>query len=94
MSDTRCTCGLGHLTFGACVRAKGIRIGWCQSVKGLDATAERLKDRELALYKSARDQRIQPDGTTTAQVERALEMSDRTGRAYDGGKFDWGLVDG
>lgn len=81
---TRCTCGAGHETFGACIRAKGIRIGWARSAAGLDRSEDKAKERELALYKSARDQGVQPDGTRTRQSQMALEVSDRTGRAYDG----------
>jgi hypothetical protein len=80
---TRCTCGQGHETFGACVRAKGLHVAWCKSHLGLDATAERNKNRELDMYASARRQGIQPAGTQTHQTIAALEASDRTGRAYD-----------
>lgn len=39
-------------------------------------------DKELELYRSARKQGIQPDGTTTAKVQQALDASDKTGKAY------------
>ena len=39
-------------------------------------------DKELALYRSARAQGIQPDGTSTAKIQQALDISDRTGKAY------------
>jgi hypothetical protein len=37
---------------------------------------------ELDLYKQARSQGIQPDGTTTAKVRQAMDVSDKTGHAY------------
>lgn len=84
---TRCSCGQGHETFGACIRAKGIRIGWSQSAKGLDATEEKAKWRELDAYKSARDQGIQPGGTSMKQVRDALDLSDATGKPFKADDF-------
>lgn len=94
MDGTRCTCGKGHETFGACMRAKHIRVGWCQSAKGLDATDERGKNRELDLYASARRQGIQPAGTSTHQTLTAMEISDRAGFAYDATTPERGLISG
>jgi len=39
-------------------------------------------DKELALYRSAREQGIQPEGTSTAKIRKAIDMSNKTGRAY------------
>ena len=39
-------------------------------------------DRELDLYASARKQGIQPDGTSTAKIQKALDVSEKTGVAY------------
>jgi hypothetical protein len=83
---TRCTCGAGHPTFGACVRAKGIRVGYCRSAAGHDLSNQRAHDRELELYRSARAQGVQPGGTSTAATRYALERSDQLGRAWDAGK--------
>lgn len=83
---TRCTCGQGHETFGACLRAKNIRIGYCQSSRGLDASSEKSKERELADYKDARRQGVQPASTFTKDVREAMDVSDRTGVAYDAAK--------
>lgn len=83
---TRCTCGAGHETFGACIRAKNIRVAYCQSSRGLDASAEKSKERELAEYASARKHGIQPASTFTKDVRHAVEMSERTGAAYDAAK--------
>jgi hypothetical protein len=48
----------------------------------LRATPKNSWDRELSFYKSARDQGIQPDSTRTADIQKAIEVSDRTGVAY------------
>ncbi len=37
---------------------------------------------ELDLYRKARAEGIQPDGTSRAQIEKAMEVSDKTGHAY------------
>jgi hypothetical protein len=37
---------------------------------------------ELSLYREARKQGIQPDGTSTAQIRKAMDVSDKTGHAY------------
>jgi hypothetical protein len=39
-------------------------------------------DKELDLYRTARKQGIQPEGTTTAKIQKALDVSDKTGHAY------------
>lgn len=84
---TRCTCGQGHKTFGACIRAKGLRIGWAASARGLDATEERNKERELELYRSARDQGIQPGSTRALSTRYALDISDELGKPFKADDF-------
>jgi len=83
--STRCTCGRGCKTFGECMRRKGIRVGWCKSLVGLDRTDEKAKNTELALYASARKQGIQPAMTKTPQIRYALDQSDKQGRAWNAG---------
>jgi hypothetical protein len=39
-------------------------------------------DKELALYRTARAQGIQPDGTSTAKIRKAMDISNKTGIAY------------
>lgn len=39
-------------------------------------------DKELELYRSARAQGVQPDGTSTKKIQKALDISDKTGVAY------------
>lgn len=64
------------------MRAKGIHIGYARSSVGLDLTAEKVKDRELAEYAAARRQGVQPAGTRTAQTRYAMERSEQLGRAW------------
>jgi len=37
---------------------------------------------ELSLDREARKQGIQPEGTSTAQIRKAMDVSDKTGHAY------------
>jgi hypothetical protein len=37
---------------------------------------------ELSLYREARAQGIQPEGTSTAKIRKAMDVSDKTGHAY------------
>jgi hypothetical protein len=72
-----------HVNWGECVRAANLHIGYAASAKGLDATSQKKWDKELALYRSAREQGIQPAGTTTKSVRAAIDMSDKAGKAFD-----------
>ena len=47
----------------------------------MDMSAKKW-DNELALYRTARAQGIQPDGTTTAKIRKAIDISNKTGQAY------------
>ena len=40
-------------------------------------------NKELDLYKSARDQGIQPAGTSTKQIQKAIDDSNKVGKAFD-----------
>lgn len=39
-------------------------------------------DAELKAYRSARDQGIQPAGTSMKKIQQAVEISNKTGKAY------------
>jgi len=72
-----------HSTWGECARAAGLRVLFAKSAAGLDATAEKKNDRELALYREARAAGVQPAGTTTKAIREAMNLSERAGAAYD-----------
>jgi len=40
-------------------------------------------NKELDLYKSAREQGIQPAGTSTKQIQTAIDASNKVGKAFD-----------
>lgn len=82
MSETRCTCGAGHKTFGECIRNKGITIGYCGQGGG-DATSQKKWDREITAYYDTVKQGIEPAGTSMRQIRQAVEISNKTGVAFD-----------
>lgn len=83
MTTHVCKCPEGnHLTFGACMRSKNLRVGYCQSAKGLDATKDKRWNTELHDYREARRQGVYPDSTKTFDIRGAMEHSERTGVAY------------
>lgn len=71
-----------HATFGECMRAKNLRVAYCQSWKGHDATRQKNWDKNLAEYRSAREQGIDPKTTWPSDVKAAVEISDKTGVAF------------
>lgn len=72
-----------HESFGECVRAKGVRVGWSRSAAGVDLTTEKRHVRELVAYRDARRQGVQPATTKIGDIRRALDISDRTGKAFE-----------
>jgi len=47
----------------------------------IDMGAKKV-DKELGLYREARKQGIQPDSTKTKDIQKAIEVSNKTGHAY------------
>lgn len=70
-----------HESWGDCLRASNLKIGYCGQGGG-DATAQKKWDSELGLYREARAQGIQPDGTSTQKIRQAIDVSNQTGHAY------------
>ena len=50
-------------------------------------TTQKKWDSELAFYKEARAQGVQPEGTSRRAVEKALEASEVLNKPYDAGKM-------
>lgn len=79
MSNCRTGCATkDHRSYGECLRAAA-------PVVNLKATPKNAWDRELETYRSAREQGIQPAGTTLQATRQALDISDATGKAFDAG---------
>ena len=72
-----------HNSYAECLRAGAPRIAYCNSANGHDFTKQKRLDADLSAYRDARSQGIQPSGTSRPQVEAAVAISDKAGRAYD-----------
>lgn len=85
---SKCTTGCPLQTcesYAACLRQKAPRVAYCNSAGGWDATTQKTWDRDLAAYSDARAQGIQPASTKRDAVERAVAISNETGKAWDQG---------
>lgn len=67
-----------HRSYGECLRSAGIRIG----AQGHNFKATMS---ELDAYVDARRQGVQPATTSRVHTDTAMEVSQRTGRAFDAG---------
>jgi hypothetical protein len=72
-----------HSSWGACVRAKGLRVGWAASHKGIDRTKEKKWEQGLQEYRDARAAGIQPASTNVRDVRAAVAASEATGSAVN-----------
>jgi hypothetical protein len=77
-----CTIG-GHANWGECVRAKNSRVAWAGgTLTGYDATADKRWYSRIAEYRAASKQGIRPDSTRLQDIRRAVDISNKTGKAY------------
>lgn len=78
--DKTCSCGRGCTSFGACLRAKRIT-----TTVGLDTSSANVAMRRLDAYEDATRQGIQPRTTGQRDIDAAVQISEATGAAFDGG---------
>lgn len=71
-----------HTSWGDCLRAASVKTYLASPSKGLDGTAQKKWDSELASYKRAREEGIAPDGTKQKKIDEARRLSDNAGAAY------------
>jgi len=72
-----------HASYSECLRGAGVKIAYCNSAGGQDATKQKRWDKELDLYREARAAGVQPAGTKTSQIRKAMEVSEKAGSAFD-----------
>lgn len=83
---SNCTSGCrtqDHDTYAQCLRSKGTKVAYANSAGGWDYSTQKKWDRDLAAYKDARAQGIQPSGTDRKAVDRAVALSNEVGKAWD-----------
>jgi hypothetical protein len=79
-------------TYGAYLRSKNLKVGYCKSHLGQDYTRQKKWDRELAEYRQARSEGIQPKSTRTKDIRDAMKVSDKVGKAFDATKPLGGVI--
>ena len=70
-------------------KAKGLQLATGDAAGNIIAsgTTQKKWDKELAFYKDARAQGVQPEGTSRKVVEKALDASATLNRAYNAEKM-------
>lgn len=76
-----------HASWGECVRAKSLHIGYSRSAIGLDLSRQKRWDKRLREYREARRQGIQPRTSRLRDIREAVKVSNETGVAFDGTKL-------
>ena len=73
-----------HESWGDCLRASNIQMSTGDANGELvnNGWTNKKWDSELKLYREARAQGIQPEGTSTAQIQKAVDVSNKTGHAF------------
>lgn len=80
--------------FGCKARSLQMNAGDAKSAIINGGMTQKAWDKELNLYKQARAQGIQPDSTRTKDIQKAMDLSNQHGKAYDGGSSTRGIYDG
>lgn len=78
MAGEHCTASCAtrdHESFGACVRDKGLRVGYAASANGMDFTRQKKWDQRLNLYREARSAGLQPESTRLSDIRKTLESN-------------------
>jgi len=70
-----------HKSWGECLRSSNLQLNAGEAKH--DQVNFRRWDNELQLYRDARAQGVQPAGTTTAKIRQAMEISEKTGKAFN-----------
>ena len=85
--DKTCGCGQGHVTYGACLRAKNVTIAPAAmpTKSGFSKSDLIAHESRLDNYAAARKQGIQPTSTEPKAVQAAVAASDKVGAAFDAG---------
>jgi hypothetical protein len=68
-----------HESYGACLRSKNLKTN---ALNPDVLSAQKSADKTLDEYAKARSYGIQPSSTRTADVKRAVRISEQTGKAF------------
>lgn len=75
-----CTSGCAtqdHTSWGECMRAKSLRIAYCNSAAGSDATRQKRFDAENARYRDAVSAGLNPTSVRESAVNAAYDAASK-----------------
>ena len=72
-----------HDSYAECCRDGAPRVIYANAASGHDYTAQKKWDQELADYRAARAQGIEPAGTDRRSIDEAVKVSDMAGKAFN-----------
>lgn len=73
-----------HASYAECLRSKGARVAYCNTVNGWDYSKQKAWDRELQTYRDCKAQGIEPARCDGPAIAEAIKKSDEAGVAYNG----------
>ncbi len=76
-----------HKTYAECLQDAGLQINTGDAGRSNGVMSAKNWDGELAAYRDARAQGIQPAGTTMKKINEARDASQKLGVAFDAGSM-------
>lgn len=76
-----------HETYAECLQDAGLQINTGDAGRSNGVMSAKNWDGELAAYREARAQGIQPAGTTMKKINEARDASQKLGVAFDAGSM-------
>lgn len=86
MSNCTSSCKTkNHRSYGECMRQNTpMFVGVNPSKTGWDADKVKKDEKELAAYRSAIAQGVEPRSTKMEDINKAVQLSNEVGKAFDG----------
>ena len=74
-----------HADYGDCLQAANFGFAGCFPTRqGWDKDKEKKDEREIASYRAAIKQGIEPRSTRQPDIDKAVQLSNEAGKAFDG----------
>lgn len=68
-----------HSSYAECLRGKSCRVAYCNSVNGWDYSRQKSWDAELARYRGAVRDGLNPESCTNAAIDKAIARAESSG---------------
>lgn len=79
-----------HASYGECLKAASIKVTYANEASRHDRSSQKRWDQELADYRAARAQGIEPAGTDRKSIDHAIAWSDKHQQAYNADQYPGG----